>query len=71
MSPNERFEIKAAAFYRTAGLTAPGKDIRSYSQKEEIQRNDAWNDWLGSHGSIIDAVIDAMEDYYARNWNLP
>lgn len=70
MKLNELFEVKAKAFYETTGVIAPGKDVPCCNVGFSIEeRKKLWDDWIGQHGSIIDAIIDAMEEHYAeKSW---
>lgn len=75
LTVNERFEIKAAAFYKQTGVFAPGKDLPHGNQGvapgwSHEERKARWDEWLGQHGSVIDAVIDAVEDQVLSDFDL-
>lgn len=64
MNENEKFEIKAEAFYKVTGMMAPGKDegpINSgHSYEERLQE---WRFWHKTCGQTINAMLSAFETH--------
>lgn len=59
MSPNERFEIEAAVFYRMFGMLAPGKDDSSLLH-DYGDRMQTWEAFKTVYGKAVNGTIDAM-----------
>jgi hypothetical protein len=62
MDANERFEIKAAVFYRMTGMLPPGKDA-GIAGPDYPTRMDEWEKWCEKHIEIVNLVLDAVEEY--------
>lgn len=64
LDSQDRFEIKALAFYRETGILAPGKDASPMALPiEDEERTRIWREWLTVHGATIVQVLRAVEDY--------
>ncbi len=63
MNANTAFEIKAAAFHKMTGMMAPGKDVgMAGSANTYDERCQRWGDWIGLHGEVINAMLNAVDD---------
>ncbi len=63
LSPSQKFEITADAFFYMTGFIAPGKDIASArGPVNEALRCKIWIEWRDEHRMILDAVFRAIEE---------
>lgn len=72
MDANLLFEIKAEAFRRMTGQTAPGKDPGMAGQPASSyeERCYMWAEWQATHIDIISALLEAVEEL-TPNRNIP
>jgi hypothetical protein len=55
-----RFEIKADAFHRMTGMTAPGKDD-AYGTHSPRERFDAWVLWIEKYEEVVESIFQATD----------